>query len=407
MSPRAGILLRIILAAWAFALTPRVFAHPALSTVVTADVRVEGHAAVVDVYITHDALAYALNDTSLRVTDPQMYALLDGPREELAATLQDGRERFQNAFKVFADDRPIDIELLASPDLESVDRWRADNPSEQLPLKLSFEVRAILPEGVSTLSLRAPPVMGDLVMGLSRPGVEPVYMPLSAGQRSPEFDVSMLWPLAPGLPDTHADATLSGRMPHARPPRDAVGHWGTFWRYLVLGYRHIVPEGHDHELFILGLFLLNTRLKDLLWQTTAFTLAHSTTLTLATFHLVAVPSSLVEPVIALSIAFIAIENVFARKVHPWRIAIAFLFGLVHGLGFASGLVEIGLPTSQLVTGLIAFNVGVEGGHLTVLALAFVTIGWFRNRAWYRPAISIPLSVLIALIATAWFVERVL
>src|SRR6185295_17576059 len=117
-------------------------------------------------------------------------------------------------------------------------------------------------------------------------------------------------------------------------------------------------------------------------------------LTLATLHLVTIPGSIVEPTIALTIAFIGIENLFARKVHGWRPAVAFIFGLVHGLGFASGLMEIGLPTGQLAAGLVAFNVGVEGGHLTVLAAAFLVLGWWRNKPWYRKRVAIPISSLI-------------
>src|SRR6185295_8754589 len=141
------------------------------------------------------------------------------------------------------------------------------------------------------------------------------------------------------------------------------------WRYVILGFTHIIPQGADHALFVLGLFLLTPRVKALLWQITAFTIAHSLTLTLATFHLLKLPSIVIEPTIAASIAFIAVENLATTKVHAWRPVVAFVFGLVHGMGFASALSEVGLPTGQLVAALVAFNVGVECGHVTVLAAA--------------------------------------
>jgi hypothetical protein len=178
------------------------------------------------------------------------------------------------------------------------------------------------------------------------------------------------------------------------------------WRYVALGFTHIVPRGLDHALFVLGLFLLSPRFKSLLWPVTAFTIAHSTTLTLTTFHLVRLPAAVVEPAIAATIAFVAVENLVTDKVHPWRVAVAFIFGLVHGMGFASALSDIGLPTGQLVAGLVAFNVGVEGGHLAVLACAAVLLGWSRNKPWYRKRVAIPLSVAITLVALAWVVQRI-
>ncbi len=177
------------------------------------------------------------------------------------------------------------------------------------------------------------------------------------------------------------------------------------YNYFVLGVEHIVPKGLDHILFVLGLFLLSARLKLLLWQVTAFTLAHTITLAASMYGLIALPASIVEPLIALSIAYVAIENLFTARLHTWRPAIVFGFGLLHGMGFAGVLSELGLPRSEFVTGLIAFNVGVEAGQLLVIGAALLVCGWARNRAWYRPRIVAPASVLIALIAIYWTIER--
>ena len=177
--------------------------------------------------------------------------------------------------------------------------------------------------------------------------------------------------------------------------------------YIVIGFTHILPKGLDHILFVVGLFLLSIRLSALLWQVTAFTLAHTVTLALGALGYVSISPAIVEPLIAASIAYVAIENIFTDKLHRWRPVIVFLFGLLHGLGFAGVLGEIGLTQSYFVTGLIAFNVGVELGQLAVIAICFVLVGyWFGNKPWYRRLIVIPASTLIAVIALWWVYERV-
>lgn len=180
------------------------------------------------------------------------------------------------------------------------------------------------------------------------------------------------------------------------------------WKdYLRLGFEHILPKGLDHILFVLGLFLLTARLKPLLWQVTAFTVAHSVTLALAMLDIVTLPPRVVEPLISLSISYVAVENLLVSELKPWRPAVVFLFGLLHGLGFAGVLHEIGLPQGQLVAALISFNVGVELGQLAVVLIAFAVLGWFRHKAWYRRAVTIPLSALIALVGAYWTVQRLL
>ena len=138
-------------------------------------------------------------------------------------------------------------------------------------------------------------------------------------------------------------------------------------QYLWLGYTHILPKGLDHILFVLGIFLLSPRLKTMLLQVTAFTIAHSITLGLSMYGIVSLPSRIVEPLIALSIAYVAIENLVTRELKPWRLALVFMFGLLHGLGFAGVLRELGLPRGEFLTALRTFNPGVEGGQLMIIA----------------------------------------
>jgi hypothetical protein len=178
-------------------------------------------------------------------------------------------------------------------------------------------------------------------------------------------------------------------------------------QYTAIGFTHILPYGLDHILFVLGLFLLSVKFKPLLWQVTAFTVAHSITLGLAMAGLVELSPSIVEPLIAASIVYVAVENILTTVLHAWRVALVFGFGLLHGLGFAGVLQEVGLPTGEFVTGLVMFNVGVELGQLAVIGLAFLLVGWwFRDKPWYRARVVVPASVAIALVGAYWTVERV-
>ena len=177
--------------------------------------------------------------------------------------------------------------------------------------------------------------------------------------------------------------------------------------YVKLGFKHILPDGFDHILFVVGLCLLSTRIKTILWQATAFTVAHSITLALSMKNIIVAPSSIVEPIIALSILFVAVENIVISELKPWRIVIVFLFGLIHGMGFASALNEIGLPRNAFLTSILSFNVGVELGQVTVILIVFGTaIYFFGKKTWYRKWVVYPLSIVIACIAAFWTVQRV-
>ena len=119
------------------------------------------------------------------------------------------------------------------------------------------------------------------------------------------------------------------------------------WFYLKLGFTHILPQGFDHILFVVGLCLLSTKVRVILWQATAFTVAHSITLALSMQNIIVAPSAVVEPIIALSILFVAVENLLLTELKPWRVLVVFMFGLIHGMGFASSLNEIGLPRNKV------------------------------------------------------------
>lgn len=181
--------------------------------------------------------------------------------------------------------------------------------------------------------------------------------------------------------------------------------WDVIGLYLQQGYIHILPRGLDHILFVLALFFASTRMKPLIWQISAFTLAHTLTLGLAVLGYVTLDASIVEPIIALSIAFVAIENLVFKEMTRWRPAIVFAFGLFHGLGFAGVLTDYGLPQDQILPSLLSFNVGVEAGQLTIVAACWLALHRFADAAWYPWLVRIA-SGFIALMALWWTVERV-
>ncbi len=187
----------------------------------------------------------------------------------------------------------------------------------------------------------------------------------------------------------------------AAMPKDQLG-----WSYMKLGFEHILPLGVDHILFVLSLFLLSSKLSTIVWQATAFTVAHSITLGLAMYGYIKPLPTVIEPIIALTIFFVAIENLLVEKLRPGRIAVVFGFGLVHGMGFAGALAGLGLPPSNYLFSLLSFNVGVELGQITVILLAWALVGhWFSKKEWYRRRVVAPASIAIALMALYWTIER--
>jgi hydrogenase/urease accessory protein HupE len=178
-------------------------------------------------------------------------------------------------------------------------------------------------------------------------------------------------------------------------------------RFLRLGFTHIVPEGLDHMLFVLGLTLLSSRLAALLAQVTAFTLAHTATLGLAVYGVASLPVRVVEPLIAASIVYVAVENLFRREASWARLAVVFGFGLLHGLGFAGALSALGWPAGQRWTALLFFNLGVELGQLVVIGLGLLLLTVASRLGLPRRRLEQAASVAIALAGGVWTIERLL
>jgi len=186
---------------------------------------------------------------------------------------------------------------------------------------------------------------------------------------------------------------------------DAFANTNDAGSFFLLGVEHIAT-GFDHLLFLLALILCGGSLVALIKIITAFTIAHSVTLAAAALGLVNLPSTLVESVIALSIAYVAFENLFPRYAISRRWTISFLFGLMHGFGFSSVLKEIGLPHDTLLWSLLNFNLGVETGQLLAVAIVLPGLLWLRTTRWEKPVVD-TLSALVLVVGVALFVQRLL
>ncbi|KAF0676976.1 HupE/UreJ family protein [Profundibacterium mesophilum] len=355
----------------------------------------------------------AASPATAHEVQPAIGDLVLGPQElslELEATVE--------PFIAGADlDGLLDTD--ASGQAAEVDRLRALPPAE---LEAAF--RTFWPEMREEISILSggqtvrPELVGITVPEVGDPSLPRLSrLTLRADLPSGDAPVQIGWDSRLGAlvirqmeagPDAYTAYLTAGRSsdPISRSGPTVQSAGAVFLDYIVIGFQHIIPKGLDHILFVLGLFFLSARLGPLLWQVSAFTLAHTITLALGILGYVTVPAAIVEPLIAVSIVYVGVENILSRGLSPWRPVVVFVFGLLHGLGFASVLGEIGLAPAQFVTGLIGFNVGVEIGQLAVIAAAFLAVGlWFRNKDWYRPVIAVPASVFIALIGAYWAIER--
>ena len=327
----------------------------------------------IDVSVDVDALALGLDpETDSAVVAAQMDALDAGALE---AARERAAEAVRQLTRIEADGRTIDPDTVTFPQEGTPAATAAEIPTV---LGTIARLDGRLPGGTQAVGFGASPALKTLhVVFFDAAREEPVRFIVDPGRTSPAYALDAAAPVEQNV----------------------------YLRYLVLGFEHILPKGLDHILFVVGLFLLSAKLRPLLWQVTAFTVAHSVTLALSMLGVVELPSHIVESLIALSIAYVAIENLFTERLHAWRTALVFGFGLLHGLGFAGVLRELGLPPNDFFPALLSFNAGVELGQLSVVALAFVLAGRFRKSPWYRRAIVLPVSAAIALTGLYWAWER--
>ena len=181
-----------------------------------------------------------------------------------------------------------------------------------------------------------------------------------------------------------------------------------FIHYMILGFQHVIPLGFDHILFITALFFLNSKIKTAVIQCSLFTMAHSLTLASVALGFLQINSRLVEVVIAFSIFLVALENLFESGLKPWRLVLVFALGLVHGMGFASSLQQIGIPQSDFISALFGFNVGVEFAQIAIIMCCYFGLAkWFASADWYKVKVVRPISLAIAGIGLFWSIERFL
>ena len=373
---RTALLQTALLAAavsllWA----PRALAHPLSFTEVTLTLRAGG---AFDADLVYDLDALALG-VPIDTDDAELAAVLESlSADQLETRIARLRRLFERRVRIRFDGEPVPFDV-SFPDHGTARATEAEIPTV---LGLTARLRGSIPEGAATVGFFASRAFGDVHLTVVDParGIEARSV-LEPGARSDPLDLTV--PFAP-----------PGRVDVARS-------------YLRLGFVHIVPEGLDHILFVLGLFLLSARLRPLVWQVTAFTVAHAATLTLAALGVVALSPRLVEPLIALSIAYVAVENVLTDRMTRWRPPVVFGFGLLHGLGFAGVLGDLGLPERERLLALVSFNAGIELGQLAVIGGAALACGRFRSERWYRPRLVVPASAGIALIGLVWAIERVL
>lgn len=193
-------------------------------------------------------------------------------------------------------------------------------------------------------------------------------------------------------------------MPLPRANEAAPATRGAKTHAFIEGFRHVVPLGLDHILFILALFLLQRSLRPLLWQSLTFTVAHTVTLGLTASGIISPPAQWIEPIIALSIVALAVENLIVKEPSRWRYLMVFLFGLIHGMGFANALASIVNVGDGFLARLVAANLGVECAQVAILAAAWLlTIGWHRKSSYDR--VRMGANIAIAGVALIWFIQR--
>ena len=343
-----------------------------------ADISINGKSITVELRFNVEAFLARLDLSTIDNTDEaeqisDYQTLRELTAEDLTGVFEDNWQTFSNQvnLQISGLDEPnaLDFLTLSIPDIEDFELPRLS--------RVSFRVNV--------------PDKGGVTFKLNETFGSTILRQMGVEQGLTQY-------LAPGQTSDPMQQDVSLR-------KSAISRLG---EYIPIGFNHVVPRGLDHILFVFGLFLLSLKTSVLLWQISTFTLAHTLTLIAGAFGVINISASIVEPLIAASIVFVAVENIFFSKLNKWRTALIFGFGLLHGLGFASVLAEFNLPTGQFIPALIGFNIGVELGQLSVIVIAYFILGLtFGKKPYYRSLITIPASCIIAVIGSWWVFERIL
>jgi hypothetical protein len=173
-----------------------------------------------------------------------------------------------------------------------------------------------------------------------------------------------------------------------------TGIVGNSWSFILSGIKHIIPLGWDHILFLTGLFLSTRHLRKIVRLATAFTVAHSITLILCASQLLPSKPQLIEPIIGLTIALIGLQNLIGEKNNKVSYLILFVFGLIHGCGFATALGESGIPQNYFYSSLISFNIGIELAQIAIIAVMYFATRIIKNEIHYKKFVTTPVSLII-------------
>lgn len=297
------------------------------------------------------------------------------PPDILADRIKSSSAALAATFTVMAAGRPLPLELAA------IDV--ADEDDLSLSRDTKLRLRSSFPKAGEAIAIQWQPAMGALLIRQMGTGGDPEYSDyLPNGGESQAFMLSDARPV---------------------PLGSVIG------KYIHSGIIHIVPAGLDHILFVVGLLAYGLSARGLIFQISLFTVAHTITLAAASLGWINISGSIVEPLIALSIAWIGVENMIrtSGRVAITRSSVVFVFGLLHGLGFASVLADFGLPQSAYIVGLLSFNLGVEIGQLIIVVPIFLMLRALKlTDRRFRRGFQIPVSTIISAIGLFWFVERV-
>lgn len=305
---------------------------------------------------------------------------------EQKSLLEQLKQLLSQQSKIYFDNKATNIAVFKGLELQYLKRILSQQLSAT-EYKTQLQATGSIPENVSAVNIRFSPLLGNVILKVVRPEQEI----MSAAALSNSYQTRTV------------NQQLAANSQLSTPALAIAGD------YIYQGFVHILPKGLDHILFVLALFLFAKRRSTLLWQISAFTLAHTLTLALGIYGIISLPGDIVEPLIALSIVYVGLENIYRaknNKTSHTRMPIIFAFGLLHGLGFASVLADVGLPPSQYALSLISFNIGVELGQLTVIALAFISLLPFRAKGWYQTKLVLALNIAIAIVASYWVIERI-
>lgn len=305
-----------------------------------------------------------------------------------------------DSLQVYFDDTPMKLE----PSIRMVTTTDANTPVELTRKAVIGTLTGTIPDGAINFLLHVNENTEAAVVMVTNKDGKPArrLQVLYPGEFSNPVSLA---PVIQGDPFPPKEAAAPTAPAAATPPTAEAEATASFGQWVARGFTAILPHGVDYWAFILALFLLSLRSRPLGWQVGAYTVAHSIALSLGAFRLVELPAALVMPVVAISAAYPAIENLFVKDLKPWRPPLVALFGLFHGFALAQVLWSHQPATVGLPATVAGFHLGIELAQFALLILASLVAVALSSRPWFRHTIALPLCVLLAGIALFRFIDR--